>query len=144
MDTTFDLLKLSVIIFSILDPHPWHIQAVFPCPPSPMRGFIRIGFAIDACGLHALGKERAKLRGFTRHFSNSFSGFFRSLVGACKQRVKRELGHSCSNALRLGATDLTEWRVWRLKDRSDIVFALAMADEIDHFIYGASAIIDAP
>jgi hypothetical protein len=32
------------------------------------------------------------------------------------------------------STDRTQWRVWRLKDRSDSVFALAMAYEIDHCI----------
>ena len=71
---------------------------------------------------------------FARDFCNGVSGFFGSLVGACKQGVKREMGHAFRNAFGLLSTDRTQWRVWRLKDRSDIVFALAMAYEIDHFV----------
>src|SRR5262252_1952091 len=110
------------------------MQTAFPGPPDPLRLCIGIGFAVDAGGLHALGKELDKLRCFARDSANDVSGFFGSSVGACKQCVKREMGHACRNACGLLSTDRTQWRVWRLKDRSDIVFALAMAYEIDHFI----------
>src|SRR5262245_30992223 len=123
-----------IIIFSILDAHPWRMQTVFPGPPGPLRLGIGIGFAVDAGWLHALGKELDKLRGFARDFSNDVSGFFGSSVGTGKQCVKREMGHACRNGFGLLCTDRTQWRVCSLKDRSGIVFALAMAYEIDHFI----------
>src|SRR5215470_8472458 len=123
-----------IIIFAILDAHARRMQTVFPGPPGPLCLCIGIGFAVDARWLHALGKELDKLRCFAGDFSNDVSGLFGASVGACEQCVKRGMGHTLRKAFGLLSTDRTQWRVWGLKDRGNIIFALAMAYEIDHLL----------
>ena len=80
-------------------------------------------------------KRSTKLRCFARDFFNGVSSFFGSLVGACKQGVKREMGHAFRHAFgvvvdRPHSVESVEIR----RTGATLVRSGHGVPEIDHFI----------